>query len=208
MLTLSRTPATSTSLAAALVLTLFAGTAAQVATLASPDETEAPAADPAAADLEFADRTEGLLVFAQCMRDNGIEMDDPQTGPGDGGGPGGGFLRPPDGAGFDELGDDFLVARAACSAILEAARPELDPEAEQERLEQELVLAQCFRDNGYELYPDPVIGSDGRLQRAGQQFLELGIDRRSEQFQIARETCAETLGLELAPDGGRGPGGS
>ena len=46
-----------------------------------------------------------------------------------------------------------------------------------ERLEEQLLLAQCIRDNGFEQYPDPAIGTDGRLERLrGQEFNDLGID--------------------------------
>ena len=197
-----RSALAATSLAVALTLAITAGASAQVATLVSPDETPAP--DGAVAtEIEFADGEEAILAFAQCMRDNGVDMDDPVVSEGGGagrlirGGPGQG--RP-----IDEFGEEFQIAREACGAILEAARPDIDPEAEQERLEEELAFAQCFRDNGYPDYPDPAIGADGRLQRGGQAFQELGIDRRSEEFQTTRTSCAEQLGIEAT---GRGPGG-
>lgn len=178
------------------------GAAAQVATLASPDESPVPDEAVSATALEFEDREEAILAFAQCMRDHGLEMDDPQVGEGGGRG---GFFRP--GArGVDASGEEFQVARQACAPILEAARPELDPAAQQERLEVELAMAQCLRDTGYAQYPDPTTDGAGRLQRGGQGFGELGIDFRSEAFRMARQTCAESLGVEIGPGGGRGPG--
>ena len=36
---------------------------------------------------------------------------------------------------IDRFGEDFQVAQEACVSYLEAARPEIDPAAEQERLE-------------------------------------------------------------------------
>ena len=187
-----------------LALSVASATSAQVATLESPDSTPAPESQTATEELQFEDRADALLAFAQCMRDNGIEMDDPQVGEGGGRG---GFFRPGPG-GFDSQGEEFSLAMGACSPILEAARPELDPAAEQERLETELALAQCLRDNGYPQYPDPAADADGRLQRGGQGLDELGIDFRSERFQAARQTCADSLGVEAGPGRGRGPGGN
>jgi hypothetical protein len=198
---ISRAGSTATPLALALTLTVAAAATAQVASLAGPEETQPP--DGAAeTELQFADREDAILAFAQCMRDNGVDMDDPQAGANGGAGR---LLRPAGGSGLDELGEEFQLARQNCGAILEAARPEIDLEAEQERLETELLLAQCLRGNGYPEYPDPSTDADGRLQRGGQAFQELGIDRRSEAFQGARATCAEEIGVELLGPGG-GPG--
>jgi hypothetical protein len=190
-------------IALALTLTLAVGASAQVATLSGPDETPAPDGE-VGTELEFSDREEALLAFTQCLRDNGLDVDDPTAGAGGGrrilgGGAGGN-------GGLDPQSEEFQVAQAACVQYLEAARPEIDPELEQERLEAELLMAQCLRDTAYPQYPDPALDSDGRLQRGGQQFQELGIDRRSEAFQSARGTCADELGVEQFGPGG-GPGG-
>lgn len=194
-----------TALPAALTLTLAlaVGATAQVASLASPDETESP--DEAVDSVLIEDREEAMLAFAQCMRDNGIDMDDPVLNEGGGGrvlGLGGGQRQ------IDLFGEDFRVAQEACSSYLEAARPEIDPEAEQERLEEQLLLAQCIRDAGYPEYPDPAIGTDGRLQRVrGDGMQEIGIDRRSPEFQAVMGTCRDELGIEgFGPGGAGGPG--
>ncbi len=197
-----RATLTALPVSLALILTISSSAFAQVATLVRPDATASPVPSNEGISLEFADREEALLAYAQCMRDNGIEMDDPQT---DGGGRG--FLRPGRGArgGFDALDEEHTVAQEACSPILEAARPEVDPIAEQERLEEQLALAQCLRDNGFPEYPDPVVDADGRLQRGGRQASADGIDRRAEDFISARMTCADELGVEqFGPDGGAG----
>jgi hypothetical protein len=196
--------------AAALSLALTVGTAAQVASLVGPEETPAP--EQAETIIEYADRDEALLAYAQCMRDNGIDMDDPDTS---GGRPG--FFRggagDGDGGELDFLSEDFQAAQEACGDTLAAARPEVDPEAEQERLEEQLQLAQCIRDSGYPEYPDPAIGTDGRLERTrGQGFADIGIDPRSPEFQEVMGTCRDQLGMDesgFGPGGlGRGPGGN
>lgn len=183
-----------------LSISLFGGVSAQVATLGSPDESPDP--DAAVSELvEFADRDEALLAFAQCMRDNDIDMDDPVAGERGrifgGGGPGGAA------GGLDRASEEFQLAFEACGSIMESARPDVDPEEQQERLETELALAQCFRDNGYPDYPDPALSTTGGFERGGQALQELGIDRRSEAFQETRSTCTDQLGVE---EFGRGTG--
>ena len=200
-----RSALTATPIAVALTLAMTVGASAQVASLVSPDETP----DPETSDvmLEFEDQTEAMLAYAQCLRDNGIEVDDPQAGAGGmrailGGGPGGGDN------GIDRRSEEFQAANEASSMYLEAVRPDLDPEAEQERLEEQLALAQCIRDQGFEEYPDPAIGANGQLERLrGEDFRDLGIDRRSPEFQGAIGACRDEMGLEAGPGGGFGPGG-
>jgi hypothetical protein len=192
--------AAAAPLSLALVLAAATATSAQVASLVSPDETAAP--EEATTVIEFADREEALLAYAQCMRDHGVEMDDPTPDQGGarrffGGGPGG----------PDRFDEEFQVANQSCGVILEAARPEIDLAAQQERLENELQMAQCFRDNGYPEYPDPSVDADGRLQRGGGAFTELGIDRRSEAFLETRLACGEQLGIEDLRGPGSGRGG-
>lgn len=196
-----RTPSTAVaaSVAVALTLTLAAAASAQVASLADPDESPPP--EDMTETVVIEDREEALLAYAQCMRDNGIDMDDPTSGDRGGriSGLGGGRRQ------IDRFGEEFRAAQEVCSPFIAAARPDLDPAAEQERLEQQLLLAQCIREAGYPTYPDPVIGSDGRLQRGGgQDMAELGIDRRSEEFRTLVASCREEVGLE---EFGGGPGG-
>ena len=204
MRTIPRPALSAMPVAVALTLALTATATAQVASLVSPDETAVP--EEAVDSVLIEDREEAMLAYAQCMRDHGIEMDDPTLA--EGGGQrsfrlGGGGQRQ-----IDRFGEDFRVAQEACVSYIEAARPEIDPEAEQERLEEQLLLAQCIRDSGYPEYPDPVIGTDGRLQRAGGQDLQaLGIDRRSEEFRELMAACRDEMGIEgFGPGGAGGPG--
>ena len=135
----SRTTLGAMPLALGLTLIMAVGATAQVASLVSPDETPAP--DAVEAVLEFADRDEAILAYAQCLRDNGLDVDDPQAGAGGaravlGGGP------DAEGGGIDRRSEEFVAANESCGHLLEAARPEIDPEAEQERLEQQLDSGQ------------------------------------------------------------------
>lgn len=188
----------------ALMFVMAVGASAQVATLVSPDETPQP--EPIEAVPEFDDPGEAMLAYAQCLRDNGIDVDDPQAGSVGaraifGGGP------DPDGPTIDRRSEEFIAANESCGHLLEASRPEIDPAAEQERLEEQLALAQCIRDQGFEAYPDPAIGSDGRLERIrGQQMQDIGIDMRSAEFREAVGICRDQMGLDDAPGLGGGFG--
>jgi hypothetical protein len=146
-MTSAKTALSSTALAGALVVTLFAGAAAQVATLRTPDPDAEPSPAAEEADVEG---EEALLAFAGCMRDNGIDMDDPQF---DGGG---GFFgrRAGAGAAFDLDSSEFQAAFETCGPFLAAVRPDLDPEQQAEQAEARVMLAQCMRDRDYD-FPDP-----------------------------------------------------
>lgn len=75
--------------------------------------------------LSAADREElqaSMLKFAACMRENGVDMPDPQLGSGGGGGffrvgPGGG------GGGVNPSDPDFQKAQKTCQSILQDAIP-------------------------------------------------------------------------------------
>ena len=202
---LARRAVTATPLAVALTLAMTVGAAAQVASLVGPDETPEP--ETADVVLEFEDQNDAMLAYAQCLRDHGIAVDDPQAGSFGaraifGGGP------DSDGPRIDRGSEEFIAANESCGYILEASRPEIDPAAEQERLEEQLKLAQCIRDAGYPEYPDPVVSDDGRFQRGGgRDFASLGIDFRSEEFREVMTTCRDEMGLEeFGPGGGLGGG--
>jgi hypothetical protein len=176
-----------------LSFAIASGAAAQVASLATPGPS--PDASPASAADEPDDPQAALLAFAQCMRDHGIDMPDPQFSA-DGaamiriGGPG---TRPE----FDPESEVFQAAQEACGPQLEAVRPRLDPEQQAELLEQQLALAQCIRDQGIDGFPDPDVDADGRLRRfAGAGPDDLGFDPFSETFQAAMETCTDELGID------------
>lgn len=159
---------------------------------------------------EFQD---AALEYAQCMRDNGIDMPDPEfdgeggvrigagSGPGGAGGPGGG----PD----DE---EFQAADDECQPIMEEAAPDmqLDPEEQAERQDQMIEVAQCMRDRGYDM-PDPEVDENGRVTvqasggegTAGQGPGGAPGSAEQEQFESDMSECQEEAGMEM-PDGAGG----
>jgi len=181
----------STLLSAALVLGSASGAAAQVASLRTP----APDAEASEAPAEQIDGQEAILQFVACLRDNGIDIPDPQFGV-EGGffGGGGGDL-----AGIDFMSSGFLDAMEACQHLLEALQPEIDPEQQAEQNEQLLVFAECMRREGIDFPdPDPVRGlTIGSMRGADGELI---IDPFDPGFQDAMRTCQEELGLET-PNG-------
>ncbi len=187
----------STVGAALLSFTLIGSAAAQVATLAEPDAEAEASAAPVTADLGG---EEAMLEWAQCMRDNGIDMDDPQFSAGGGRlgfgpGAGGGELA------FDPQSGEFQDAMEACGNVLEALRPEVDAEEQAERAEQQLVIAGCMRDLGWD-FPDPASGGGFGAQIRFTQ--EAGIDPQDPGFQTDITTCQSESGLDFGPPGAEG----
>ena len=127
------------------------------------------------------DRDAALRDFAQCMRDNGVDLPDPQPG-----GRMAGVYR-------ELLRDDPVVqeALAACRSRLPngGEPPRLNPE----QLEIYRAFAGCMRDNGVEI-PDPA--PDGSLR--GALMAELDLD--DPVFQAALEACRDHL-TGLLPGG-------
>ena len=120
-----------------------------------------------------ADPQQAALVFAQCMRNNGVpDFPDPDAD---------GRFR---GLGHEQ-GDDpkFRAAQEACR--------ELAPGGEHEKLgdpafvEQMREFSQCMRDNGLPDYPDP--DADGRLRGVGHE------QQGDPKFQAAMATCRQKL---------------
>ncbi|MFC5728582.1 MULTISPECIES: hypothetical protein [Nocardioides] len=131
---------------------------------------------------EKADVDDAMLEFAQCMRDNGVPMEDPKPGER-------GLVR-------QNAGDlDPEIVRAAeeeCHGIIESAIPEdARREMPAEQKEALLAAAQCMREKGWDV-PDPQFDGGKVTQR-----LEGGVDPEDPAFQKDQEACAEEAGLEM-----------
>ncbi len=127
---------------------------------------------------------EGVLEFAQCMREEGINFPDP-TFDIDG--------NPQ----FDNLEieneEEFESAFESCEDILRNALPEqfdLDPEVEAALVDASLEFSQCMRDQGID-FPDPKPGEFGFFA-----FRDADIDFSSEAVQDAFEICQPENPLE------------
>ena len=141
--------------------------------------------DPAAsaADRERESREAGL-EFAQCMRENGVDMPDPSST--------GGRQAFRIGPGEETTPEEFEAAGEACAKYRERMKPpELSEEQQQEFKEAALANARCMREHGIEDFPDPTFGENGGAQiRIGKGS---GIDPEDPEFQEAQEACEELM---------------
>ncbi|WP_283135257.1 hypothetical protein [Rhizohabitans arisaemae] len=169
---------------AAAALVVFAagcGQAAQSAGIASVSGAR-PAAAPGGSPSPTAsiDPREKGRLFAQCMRENGVDMPDP--------GANGGAVR------VERRPGDAKMEKAleACqSKAGPGTRKPLDP-AEQEKFR---ALARCMRENGIDM-PDPDF-SGGRVTIGGGDLKK--INPRDAKFREAMETCRNKVGITGGP---------
>jgi hypothetical protein len=139
---------------------------------------------------------EAGLRFAECMREHGVDVPDPQPGGGIqlGGPSGSADVRPSDPA--------FQDAFEACEDELGDFGPaELSPEEREELEESALRFAQCMRDHGVDV-PDPQFDSG---PGGGLGILFGGADVDSPAFQEASEACQDEL--PQRPGAGTGDAG-
>ncbi|MBN6056867.1 hypothetical protein JYK22_33375, partial [Nonomuraea sp. RK-328] len=110
------------------------------------------------------------LKFAQCMREHGVEMDDPE--------PGGGIRIK------SKKGDEAKMqeAQKACGHFMEAAigdaKGKMDPKARDNALK----FAQCMREHGIDM-KDP--SSDGRIE------INVRPGTPEDKVKAAHEACKE-----------------
>lgn len=154
-----------------------------------------PSSTPVATDPQ-----ERLRQFAQCMRDNGIDMPDPQVND-DGNfsvqiGPGTG-KAPADQGPSKEDQQQMQKAMEACQKYAPFGgdgSAKIDPEM----IEKMREFAKCMRDNGVENFPDPQ-DNGGITVQAGGPGSDNGLNPDDPTFQAAQEKCKSIL-----PDGGAG----
>jgi len=104
------------------------------------------------------DDTGDMVKFAQCMRENGIDMPDPEDD-----GKGGVLMRamPADEAGADGQAGKFETAHNACKQHLPNGGEYKPPSPEeQDKIRKE---AKCMRDKGHN-FPDPNFEGTGTAE--------------------------------------------
>ena len=167
-----------------------AGGSGGVATLGEePDGSDARGARTDQGEESF---EEALLAFARCMREQGIDMPDPEPG-----GRGGGMVLIGPGSPADGADGDFAAAEKECGHLMEGLEPDLSP-GERDRMQDEmLAFARCMRERGIDV-PDPEPGGGMRMAIG-----EGGVDPRDPEFQAAEKACRpEGAGVEMPAPGG------
>jgi len=161
------------------------------------------------------DPEQAMLEFTQCMRDHGVDMPDPQMGPG--GGAFGFTIQGESGeAPADGEMQQMQEASEACNYLLEGMVQEFEMPDMSEMQDEMLAFSQCMRDHGID-YPDPVFTEDGGITMSVGPGDEGGIDPSDPGFQEAQEACQEIFGGAGGPiiisstdtpiSGGEGEGG-
>jgi hypothetical protein len=191
--------ATLTAVVAALALAACGGSAepggSQVAALDDGGQTATETGS--ATTSSSTDPQDVLLEFAQCMREHGIDVPDPDFS---GGGPGGGLF----GGEIDPDDPDFQAAQQACQPILQQIQGQFSEEDRQALEDTLLEFAQCMRGHGVDV-PDPDFSGGGPGGGDGGPFGG-EIDPDDPDVQAAMEACQDILQDIGGPFGG-GPGG-
>ncbi len=114
----------------------------------------------ASASFDDAAAEEGRLEMAECMREHGIDMPDPE--------PGQGMMMkkagPDDGVNLDDPAAQ--EALEACEEEVDFKPPELTAGEQEQMQEDMLAFAQCMREQGVEM-PDPEVDGGKVTMRIG-----------------------------------------
>jgi hypothetical protein len=125
---------------------------------------------------------EAGLEYAQCMREHGIDMPDPQPGQR------GLRLAAPEGVSPKKM----QAADAACRKYLDDVKPPDLSEAEKKEFrDAALANARCMRERGIANFPDPTFDSGGGAQIRIDR--KMGINPESPKFQAAQKECERTM---------------
>ncbi len=161
-----------------------------------------------ASDDVFVDVEEAALAFAECLRGEGLDVEDPEF---DGEGGFGFNFREVFGGGPGEGGpgqgpnEEFQAAFEVCGGLLEGIAQQFERPDQTEIQDDLLAFAECMRDNGVEM-PDPDFSGFGDGPGGGGAlFGQLDLDDPT--VEAAFETCQSELAFG-GPGGGPGrPGG-
>lgn len=169
--------------------------------------TSAPAA---AETTEAVEPEEAMLALTECLRDQGLEVSDPEIGD-DGNLRLGALFRDAREAG-DLDRESVRSALEACDEYAAAVRTQFDEVDRSEIEDQMYEYAACMRENGYDM-ADPEFGEPGGEGQGpgfgGGPFA--GMDPSDPDFQAANEVCGDLFAGGLRPPGsglGGGPGGT
>ncbi|MCJ7724942.1 MAG: hypothetical protein MUP76_00935 [Acidimicrobiia bacterium] len=165
---------------------------------ATADGSVAATGDAAVAEI---DAEEAMFALAECLRDQGFDVRDPEM----------------DEDGFPRLRSMFQplmesgdvdretigAAMEACSEFADAITTQFSDIDSTDREDQMFAYAECMRDNGYEM-ADPDFSDAHVPGQGGGPFS--GLDRDDPDFQAAQEVCQDLF--VGGPGGGPGGGGA
>jgi hypothetical protein len=138
------------------------------------------------------DPQKAMLAFAQCMRDHGVDLPDPGSGPGK-------VEIKADPATMD-------AAQSACKSFLKGQDMHAPSAAEQARMRDAMLkFSACMRAHGIDL-PDPTFSNNGATVRGDGNP---SVDPSSAEFQAAQKACEKNLPkgpVNVTAGGGAGSG--
>jgi hypothetical protein len=142
--------------------------------------------------LSKQDAKQAALAFARCMRQNGIDMPDPQFS--------GNRITQEFKAGPGSKGPDdpkFKAAQQACNKYLPngGQPPKLNPQERQQLVE----FARCMREHGIDV-PDPDPNGGIVVKRSGANGRTVPEPEDDPKFKAAQQACEQNL-----PNAGKGP---
>lgn len=141
------------------------------------------------------DPNDALLKYAKCMREQGIDMPDPQISDG-----GQGVVTIKGAVTGGNATDQHAMeaANAKCSHFMDGAAGSFTPPSPEEvekMKEQSLAFAKCMREHGVDM-PDPQFSSEGNVAIGlGGTGEAVAIDPTSKEFQDASKACGSIGGV-------------
>ena len=196
------------ALGATLTLAALAGCGGSgkngVASLGGGDSSQQSSGDGGSTKVSQRERDAAFRKFTQCMRDHGVEMQDPEIGDD------GSFTisaQADTESGTGPADPDFQAANEACQKYLDGVINGGDrqaPSAEEiEKIQrQALKFARCMRDAGFD-FPDPQFqsgsGGGGMVMIGGP---DSSIDPTDPAVQAAMTKCQKDAGMPKPGKGG------
>lgn len=165
------------------------------------DATETTTGAESGTEIEQVDTEEAVLAFAECLRDEGLDIEDPTF---DGEGRfgfnlGGAFRGGPGGDGPD---DEFQAAFEECNGLLEGIAQQFERPDPGEIEDSLVAFADCMRAEGVDMADPDFSAQDEGPGGARLLFGDLDIDDPA--VAAAFETCQSELAFGRL---GGGPGG-
>jgi hypothetical protein len=135
---------------------------------------------PESAQTQQDKNRQAMLAMAKCMRENGVDMPDPQFN-------GGRVMQKMD---KPVNADVMRKAEKACAKYREQIKaPEMSDSQREEFKKAALENARCMREHGID-FPDPTFDSNGGAQI---RLRGKGLNPDSPKFQAAQKACAKTM---------------
>ena len=136
---------------------------------------------PASTQTQEAKNRKAMLDLARCMRENGVDMPDPEFN-------GGRVTQRMKGGNPDKM----RAAEKACEKYRSQIKaPEMSASEKQEFMKAALANARCMREHGIE-FPDPVFDPNG----GARVKIDKRLNPEGAKFQAAQKACEKTM-----PDG-------